>query len=80
MRTISWRSALWCGWILAAVLLCVVESQAQQTLGSINGTVLDASGAAVTDAQVTVTDAAINVSRTTATQKTGFYQFFNLPV
>ena len=53
---------------------------AQQTLGSINGTVLDPSGAAIPGATVTVTASAIGVTRTTTTQGTGFYQIFNLPV
>jgi hypothetical protein len=46
----------------------------------VNGTVLDPSGAAVTGATVTVTDAAINVTETTTTQRTGFFQIFNLPI
>ena len=53
---------------------------AQQTLGSLNGTVVDSSGAAVPGATVTVTDAAINYSTTTTTQGTGFFQIFNLPI
>ncbi len=53
---------------------------AQQTLGSLNGTITDTSGAMIPDATVTATNTAINVTRTTTTQKTGFYQIFNLPV
>ena len=49
-------------------------------MGSLNGTIVDPSGAAVSGATVTVTDAAINYSSTTTTQGTGFYQVFNLPV
>jgi len=70
----------WRGLVLLAALLCALPGLTQQTLGSLNGTVLDASGAAVSGATVTVTDTAINVTRTTKTQKNGFYQLFNLPV
>jgi hypothetical protein len=34
----------------------------------------------LTGATVKVTDAAINVTATTTTQKTGFFQIFNLPI
>jgi hypothetical protein len=53
---------------------------AQQTLGSINGTVVDPSGAAVVGATVTATNAAINVSATATTSGTGYFQIFNLPI
>ncbi|NYF80860.1 carboxypeptidase regulatory-like domain-containing protein [Granulicella arctica] len=53
---------------------------AQQTLGSLNGAILDGTGAAVSGVAVTVTDADINVTRTTKTQNNGFFQIFNLPI
>ncbi|HVC45656.1 MAG TPA: carboxypeptidase regulatory-like domain-containing protein [Terracidiphilus sp.] len=59
---------------------CSIAGFAQQTLGSINGTVLDPSGAAVPNANVTVTNAAIGLTRATTTQGTGFFQVFNLPI
>jgi hypothetical protein len=52
---------------------------AQQTLGSINGTVVDGSGAAVPGSTLTVTDAALNVTRTIHSQPNGSFQIFNLP-
>jgi hypothetical protein len=58
----------------------VVAARAQQTLGSLNGTVLDSSGAAVPGSTVTATDDAIGVTRTTKAQGNGFFQIFNLPV
>jgi hypothetical protein len=58
----------------------VVMARAQQTLGSLNGTVLDASGAAVPDSTVTATDASIGVTRSTKAQGNGFFQIFNLPI
>jgi hypothetical protein len=58
----------------------VVPIFAQQTLGSLNGTVVDSSGAAVPGATVTATNHAINFSTTTTTHDTGFFQIFNLPI
>ncbi len=57
-----------------------ISAIAQQTLGSINGTVLDPAGAAIPDATITVTNAAISFSRTATSQSNGFFQIFNLPV
>jgi hypothetical protein len=70
---------------LALLLLCfsltsAVIAKAQQTLGSLNGTVLDSSGAAVPGSVVTATAEAIGITRTTKTQSNGFFQIFNLPV
>jgi Carboxypeptidase regulatory-like domain len=66
--------------IVLATFWFLIAANAQQTLGSINGTVLDASSAAVPGSTVAVTDADINVTRTTKTQANGFFQIFNLPV
>jgi hypothetical protein len=75
-----WRSVVCCGLFALAMVLCTLQSSAQQTLGSLNGTVLDPSGAAIGGATVSVTNAAINVTETTTTQKTGSFQIFNLPI
>jgi hypothetical protein len=61
-------------------LLCSWSGMAQQTLGSLNGTVTDPSGAAVVGARITATDAAINVTSTATTSGTGYFQIFNLPI
>ena len=74
------RSVARCGLLFMAVLVCMLPALAQQTLGSLNGTVLDPSGAAVVGATVLATNAAINVTRTTTTQSNGFFQIFNLPI
>src|ERR1700749_4122778 len=55
-------------------------AKGQQTLGSLNGTVQDTSGAAVPGATVTATDAEIGVTRTTKAQGNGFFQIYNLPL
>ncbi len=75
-----WRSAAQSGLVCLTVLICSLHGFGQQTLGSLNGTVVDTSGAAVPGATVTVTDSAINYSTTTTTSGTGFYQVFNLPI
>ena len=75
-----WRSVAVRGLLFLAVLACCLPSVAQQTLGSLNGTVLDPSGAAVGGAKVTATNAAINVTSTTTTSATGYFQIFNLPI
>ena len=74
------RGVARCGLLVLAVLLCTLPGLAQQTLGSLNGTVVDPSGAALAGATVTATNAAINVTSTTTTSGTGYYQIFNLPI
>ena len=75
-----WRSAAQFGLVCLTVIFCSLQGTSQQTLGSLNGTVVDSSGAAVPGATVTVTNSAINYSTATTTQGTGFYQVFNLPI
>jgi len=80
MKQSFWRSVALRGLLFVAVLTCCLPSFAQGTLGSLNGTVVDPTGAAVGGAKVTATDAAINVTLTTTTSSTGYYQIFNLPI
>jgi hypothetical protein len=63
-----------------SILLTTQVARAQQTLGSINGTVTDISGAAMAGATVTVSSDQTGVKRTTTTQKTGYWEILNLPV
>ncbi len=74
------RSVAWCGLLALAALMFGNQSLAQQTLGSLNGTVVDPSGAAVSGATVSAVNSAINVTQATTTQHTGFFQIFNLPI
>ena len=80
MKQNFWRSVARLGLLSMAVLLCSLPALTQQTLGSLNGTVVDPSGAAVPGATVTATDAAINVTATATTSATGYFQIFNLPI
>src|SRR5260370_40848199 len=55
-------------------------SRAQQTLGSINGTVKDASGAVVQGAKVTVRNTGTNLELTSTTNNEGSFSFVDLPL
>jgi hypothetical protein len=68
------------GVLLALFSLFAVRSNAQQTLGSVSGTVFDPTGAAIPGATVTISDTEIGVTRTTLSQSNGFFQIFNLPI
>jgi len=81
MTITSWKRKISGGLLtLAALLFCTLPALAQQTLGSLNGTVLDPSGASVPDATITVTNTQIDLKRTTKSQSSGFFQIFNLPI
>ncbi len=80
MKHSFWRSAARYALLLVASTAFTIAGHAQQTLGSINGTVLDASGAAVPGATVTATNTGTNFSARTTSQGSGFYQIFNLPI
>src|SRR5271155_4491652 len=61
-----------------AAMLMGTPLAAQSTFGSVSGTVTDASGAAVADAQVTLTSTATSAKQTYATGADGLYSFVNL--
>jgi hypothetical protein len=52
----------------------------QATDGSLVGTITDASGAAVPDAQVKITNRATNIETSTTSNASGEYRFNNIPV
>ncbi len=64
----------------AAVIALTAASHAQQTLGNLNGTVMDTTGAAIAGAQVQLNGDVNGVKLTTTSKKDGTYQFENLPV
>lgn len=69
-------------WVSVTVLCCVVTmpALAQQTTGTIVGTVKDAQGAAVTTAIIKATNVATNFSRSASTNASGEYRIDYLPV
>jgi hypothetical protein len=66
--------------LAAFILACMspLTANAQSTQATILGTVLDASGAAVPKATVTVTSTDAGITRTITTDKSGNYQFLDL--
>jgi hypothetical protein len=66
--------------LAAFILACLspLTANAQSTQATILGTVLDASGAAVPKATVTVTSTDAGITRTITTDKSGNYQFLDL--
>src|SRR5207248_820423 len=63
---------------LGILFLTCLFVQGQSTYGSITGSVTDPSGAAITDAQVTLTNLGTAEKRTQATGPDGLYSFVNL--
>jgi Carboxypeptidase regulatory-like domain/TonB dependent receptor len=72
-----------------ALLLCVyctlilyfsLPAHAQQTLGGITGALVDPSGGAITDAEVTLVGDGTALTRTQKTNGVGSYDFVNLPI
>src|SRR5437660_5488216 len=64
--------------ILALLLLCVVVASAQTNKGGISGTVMDANGAAVAGASVTITNIGTNQTQKVTTSDTGSFQVSSL--
>src|SRR5262249_2284309 len=63
------------------VCLCApIGIWAQATEGSILGTIVDGSGAAISGARVPVTNVGTNFSRTSVSNETGEYVVSNLPL
>ena len=59
--------------LCAFLILCANPLRAQAVYGSMVGTVVDASGAVVTGAKITITDMGRDVSTTTVTNESGNY-------
>lgn len=66
---------------LASLVLVACTARAQIAgAGNIQGSIVDASGALVPNATVTLTDASTHVTRTALTSQAGVYVFPNIPV
>jgi uncharacterized surface anchored protein len=70
-----------CSACAAAALVFVFQISvcAQAVNGTVVGTIKDASGAVVPDAQVTITETSTNVTRSVNTDANGYYSFPDLP-
>ncbi len=69
--------------IIAVLLLMIcggLSVQGQTNFGRISGSVKDANGAGIPNANVTITNTATNSARTVVTDGDGFYTATNLPV
>ena len=65
---------------LALILLFGLPAHSQQTLGAINGTVKDPSGAVVQGAKVTIRNTATNLELTSTTSNDGSFTLVDLPL
>jgi hypothetical protein len=65
---------------VCTLFLVVIPCYAQQTLGSINGTVTDTSGAVLQNAMVKIRNVATNDVRSVGTNNEGFYQVVDLAI
>ena len=72
--------AIWPAFILALLIALTSPSSAQFTTSSLNGTVVDSSGNAVSGAKVSVENVATGFSKATSSAATGNYSFSTLPV
>src|SRR5579862_5570623 len=66
--------------ILLLLIFAGFNSSAQQTLGAINGTVSDASGAIIQGAKVTVKNNGTNLELNKVTKSDGSFDFVDLPL
>src|SRR6202158_6023620 len=75
------RSGLWIRWsaTLGLMLLAGLASFGQSTSGSITGTVMDSTGAAIADASVTITNRETNSTRTVNSNTVGIFVAPQLP-
>ena len=69
------RRAIW-GFAVAALLAALATAQSTSQL---NGSVSDSTGASVRGAEITLTDAATGLQRTTTSNAAGLYQFLDVP-
>lgn len=66
--------------ILAGMMYVLPAAWAQQSLGNIEGTVLDNSGAVLPQVVVKAKDEATNLQLTATSNSNGVYRFLNLPI
>jgi hypothetical protein len=72
-------SSKWALFVVCALIISF-SARAQETTGNIRGTVLDASGGAVSGATVSATQTETGLARTVSTDSTGAFHILALPV
>jgi len=65
-------------WMFATLALLATLAMAQST-SQLNGSVADSTGAKVSGAKITLTDAATGLQRSTTSNEAGLYQFLEVP-
>jgi hypothetical protein len=78
MKFVAKLSACWL--CLLIFFVCGVDLRAQQTLGAISGTVIDTSGAAIPNVQVTAVSQETRLVRSGRSNGEGTYALVNLPI
>ena len=77
----SFSKTMWLGWpTLALIMALITPAALAQTGPSLSGTVTDSTGAAVSGANVVITDRDTSVARTTTTDGVGRYHAVDLPL
>ena len=73
--------ARWCRWAVAGMLVLtyLASGVRAQTASSLNGRIVDPSGAAVPNATITLTNNATGAVRTTPSNAQGLYEFLAVP-
>ena len=66
--------------LLAVLCLTTTQAHAQQTLGSLNGTVTDSSGAAIPGATVTAVSEQTGLTRSVKSQGNGYWEILEVPI
>ena len=74
------RIAQFAVFLLLVTCLLGVPGRAQQTLGSVNGTVTDSSGAVVQDAEVRAHNVATGLEQSAKTKSDGSFSIVDLPI
>lgn len=80
MKNVFRIQPAWALCLLAFALIAAPFARAQQTLGSLNGTVTDISGAAISGASVTVVSEQTGLTRSTTTHDNGYWEILNIPI
>ena len=78
--TIKSLGSLWCIFLIAFPLTCLVDyAVAQGNTADLQGVITDPSGANVSGARIRLENAAVGLVRETTSSETGEYRFLSLP-